>query len=156
MCGSDIPFFTGNKRFFLSVAAGAPIHECVGEVVESTLRFPAGRLVFSHPRRRPGAGGIFRRPGSRTIRGSRHGGSGSRVHHSAAVDRDERGRPARGSQGKSVAVVGLGSIGLLFCWLAAERAPAPSSGSIRARHAAGWRRPSARHRRSAAQHRGGP
>jgi len=37
MCGSDIPFFTGSKRFkSYPLPPGVPIHECVGEIVEST------------------------------------------------------------------------------------------------------------------------
>ncbi len=37
MCGSDIPFFTGSKRHrTYPLTAAAPIHECVGRVVEST------------------------------------------------------------------------------------------------------------------------
>ena len=39
MCGSDIPFFTGNKRYrSYPLAPGAPMHECVGEVVASTSK----------------------------------------------------------------------------------------------------------------------
>ncbi len=39
MCGSDIPFFTGSQRIkHYPLAPGAPIHECVGQVVESNPR----------------------------------------------------------------------------------------------------------------------
>src|SRR5512137_172892 len=48
LCGSDIPFFTGSKRHkTYPLPAGAPIHECVGTVVESTSpQFqPADRVI---------------------------------------------------------------------------------------------------------------
>jgi threonine dehydrogenase-like Zn-dependent dehydrogenase len=50
-CGSDIPFFTGKKRFqSYPMAPGAPIHEYVGEVVESTSElFRPGDRVLSIP-----------------------------------------------------------------------------------------------------------
>ena len=51
MCGSDIPFFTGNKRLrSYPLSPGAPIHECVGEVVESASeRFQPGDRVLAIP-----------------------------------------------------------------------------------------------------------
>src|SRR5271157_5302161 len=51
MCGSDIPFFTGKKRFrTYPLAPGAPIHECVGEIVASTSGlFRPGDRVLSIP-----------------------------------------------------------------------------------------------------------
>ena len=57
MCGSDIPFFSGGKRFTnhprfknYPLAWGMPIHECVGQVVESTSeRFVSGDWVVAIP-----------------------------------------------------------------------------------------------------------
>jgi L-iditol 2-dehydrogenase len=51
MCGSDIPFFTGRKRFkTYPLSPGAPIHECVGQVAESTADlFQPGDHVVAIP-----------------------------------------------------------------------------------------------------------
>src|SRR5512139_298553 len=51
MCGSDIPFFTGSKRFkSYPLPPGVPIHECVGEVVESTSNlYKPGEHVIAIP-----------------------------------------------------------------------------------------------------------
>ncbi len=51
MCGSDIPFFTGGKRFkTYPLAPGASIHECVGQVVKSTSNlFQPGDHVIAIP-----------------------------------------------------------------------------------------------------------
>ena len=51
MCGSDIPFFTGNKRFkTYPLPPGAPIHECVGQVIQSTSSlFQPGDQVIAIP-----------------------------------------------------------------------------------------------------------
>ena len=64
MCGSDIPFFTGNKRYrSYPLAPGAPMHECVGEVVASTSEeIPPGRRSPSDPGGRPGAGRVLPGP----------------------------------------------------------------------------------------------
>src|SRR5512136_599646 len=48
LCGSDIPFFTGNKRYTsYPLAVGAPIHESVGQVIQSHSESfqPGDRLV---------------------------------------------------------------------------------------------------------------
>jgi len=51
MCGSDIPFFTGSQRIkHYPLAPGAPIHECVGQVVESrSTQFKPGDWVIAIP-----------------------------------------------------------------------------------------------------------
>src|SRR5512143_1904734 len=51
LCGSDIPFFTGSKRYtFYPMAAGAPIHECVGQVIQSNSEsFQPGDRVVAIP-----------------------------------------------------------------------------------------------------------
>ena len=51
LCGSDIPFFTGSKRYkSYPLAPGAPIHECVGQVIQSNSEFfQAGDQVVAIP-----------------------------------------------------------------------------------------------------------
>jgi threonine dehydrogenase-like Zn-dependent dehydrogenase len=51
LCGSDIPFFTGSKRHKpYPLPTGAPVHECVGQVVESRSRqFQPGERVVAIP-----------------------------------------------------------------------------------------------------------
>jgi len=50
-CGSDIPFFTGNKYHkTYPLPISAPIHECVGRVIESTSSlFKPGDQVVAIP-----------------------------------------------------------------------------------------------------------
>jgi L-iditol 2-dehydrogenase len=121
MCGSDIPFFSGNKRFLqYPLAPGAPIHECVGEVVESTtVLCQPGDRVLSIPDGNQGLAELFVAQASRTEwldPQSEDPGAACLIQPLStvmnAVDR------LGNIQGKTVAVVGLGSIGLLFCWLA--------------------------------------
>ena len=51
MCDSDIPFFTGNKRYrSYPLPPGAPMHECVGEIAATTSRSFARRHGPRHPR----------------------------------------------------------------------------------------------------------
>ena len=68
MCGSDIPFFTGSKRHrAYPLTAAAPIHECVGRVVESTSNlFQPGDKVIAIPEGDKGLVGIFCSPGSQS------------------------------------------------------------------------------------------
>ncbi len=124
MCGSDIPFFTGNKRFrSYPLEPGAPIHECVGEVAASASeRFRPGDRVLSIPDGDLGLAEFFVAQVSKTIP------LNPKIQDPAAacliqplstvmnaVDR------LGDIRGKSCAVIGLGSIGLLFCWVAAKR-----------------------------------
>ncbi len=120
-CGSDIPFFTGNKRHrSYPLPPGAPIHECIGEVVESTgAGFRPGDTVLSIPEGDLGLAEYFVALASKTVvldSAADDGGAACLIQPLStvmnAIDRlgDLRGR--------SVAVVGLGSIGLMFCWLA--------------------------------------
>ncbi len=121
MCGSDIPFFTGNKRFRpYPLDPGAPIHECVGEIVESASnQFHKGDKVLAIPEGDRGLAEFFLAQASKSI--PLNGNLGdpgaaciiqplSTVMN--AVDR------LGDLRGKSVVIVGLGSIGLFFCWLA--------------------------------------
>ena len=120
LCGSDIPFFTGNKRFrSYPLPPGAPIHECVGEVIESaSKRFHPGESVLSIPDADRGLAEYFLALDSKTIPvdpAAEDPGTLCIIQPLStvmnAVDR------LGDLRGKSVAVVGLGSIGLFFCWL---------------------------------------
>jgi L-iditol 2-dehydrogenase len=123
LCGSDIPFFTGKKRFqSYPLSPGAPIHECVGEVVESASElFRTGDRVLSIPDGDQGLAEFFLAQDARTV--------------TLADDIEDLGvaciiQPLStvlnamdrlgDIHGKSIAVAGLGSIGLLFCWLAGK------------------------------------
>jgi L-iditol 2-dehydrogenase len=121
MCGSDIPFFAGNKRLLpYPMAAGAPIHECIGDVVESSSHgFQPGDRVIAIPDGNQGMAELFLARADRTI------ALDARLHDSdaACVIQPLSTVMSATSRigemlGKSVVVVGLGSIGLLFCWLA--------------------------------------
>jgi threonine dehydrogenase-like Zn-dependent dehydrogenase len=124
MCGSDIPFFTGKKRFrSYPLAPGAPIHECVGEVAESTSeRFQPGDHVLSIPDGDQGLAEFFVAQVSKTIpldSDIEDPGAACLIQPlSTVMNAMDRLGDIRG---KSFAVVGLGSIGLLFCWLASKR-----------------------------------
>lgn len=124
MCGSDIPFFTGSKRhktYPLPVAA--PIHESVGRVVESTSSlFLPGDRVVSIPENDQGLSEFFVAQAFKAVKlpaSLEDGGASCLIQPLATVINavDRLGDVA----GKSVAVVGLGSIGLFFCWLLKKR-----------------------------------
>jgi L-iditol 2-dehydrogenase len=123
-CGSDIPFFIGNKRFRnYPLAPGAPIHECSGEVVESSSeRFRPGARVLSIPDGDLGLAEYYLAQASKTMvmdPGINDLGTACIIQPLSTVmsSIDRLGN----LQGKSVAVLGLGSIGLMFCWLAKKR-----------------------------------
>ncbi len=124
MCGSDIPFFTGNKRHrSYPLAPGAPIHECIGEVVESTSKeLRPGEMVLSIPDGDQGLAEFFVAQASKTIplsRGMKDPATACIIQPLSTVMNalDRLGD----LEGKSIAVMGLGSIGLMFCWLAKRR-----------------------------------
>jgi L-iditol 2-dehydrogenase len=120
MCGSDIPFFNGSKRpKAYPLLPGAPIHECAGQIVESTSdQFRSGDWVVAIPEGNQGLAEFFLARAARAVR---------LPAELAACDASCLIQPLAtvlnavdrlGSvAGKSVAVIGLGSIGLLFCWL---------------------------------------
>ncbi|HBX68334.1 MAG TPA: hypothetical protein DEH25_02810 [Chloroflexi bacterium] len=137
MCGSDIPFFSGGKRFKkhprydnYPLAWGMPIHECVGQVVESTsARFVPGDWVVAIPEKDQGLAEFFTAQDSKAVQ------LPGEVENKAAccliqplstvinaVDR------LGDVTGKSVAVIGLGSIGLFFSWLLKKRGAGPIVG----------------------------
>jgi L-iditol 2-dehydrogenase len=121
MCGSDIPFFTGNKRFRqYPLAPGAPIHECIGEVVESRSdSIRPGNKVLAIPDGDQGLADFFVAQISKTAvltPETSDMGTACIIQPLSTVMNalDRLGN----LQGRSVAVIGLGSIGLFFCWLA--------------------------------------
>jgi L-iditol 2-dehydrogenase len=124
MCGSDIPFFTGSKRYSsYPLVPGAPIHECIGEVVESTSeKLHPGDTVLSIPEGDRGLAECFLAFASKTIvldPGMDDPGTGCIIQPlSTVMNAMDRLGDLRG---KSLAVMGLGSIGLMFCWLAKRR-----------------------------------
>jgi L-iditol 2-dehydrogenase len=127
LCGSDIPFFTGNKRFqSYPLAPGAPIHECTGEVVESASElYKPGDLVIAIPDGNQGLAEYFIAQASRTVKlhdAVEDLGAACIIQplSTAANALDRLGDLT----GKSIAVVGLGSMGLLLCWLAVKRGAA--------------------------------
>ena len=120
-CGSDIPFFIGNKRHrTYPLEPGAPIHECAGEVVESSSeRFQPGDRVLAIPDGDLGLAEYYLAQSSKALTldpGTEDLASACIIQPlstvMSAVDR------LGDFRGKSVAVLGLGCIGLTFCWLA--------------------------------------
>ena len=127
LCGSDIPFFTGNKRqktYPLPVAA--PIHECVGKVIESSSSlFQPGDRVVAIPQTDQGLSEYFVAQATKAVKLPENlddSGTSCLIQPLStvinAVDR------LGDVKGKSVAVVGLGSIGLFFCWVLKKRGAA--------------------------------
>lgn len=124
LCGSDIPFFTGNKRHVnYPLPPGAPIHESIGQVVESQSdKFRPGDLVLAIPEGDQGLAEYFLAQAGKTIHlpAELAGCDDScliQPFSTVLNGVDQLGDV----QGKSTAVVGLGSIGLFFCWLLKQR-----------------------------------
>jgi L-iditol 2-dehydrogenase len=124
ICGSDVPFFTGSKRVSrYPLPPGAPMHECAGQVVESSSElFQPGDRVVAIPEGDLGLAEFFVARATKAVRLPPDLASCSTscliqplATVMSAVDRlgDIRGR--------SIAVVGLGSMGLSFCWLLRKR-----------------------------------
>lgn len=120
MCGSDIPFFTGSKRNKnFPFAPGFPIHECVGQVVESTsslfkpddwvIAIPEGNLALAEYFVAQADKSVLLPPDLASSPASCLIQPLSTVLN--AVDR------LGNIEGKSVWIIGLGSTGLFFCWL---------------------------------------
>ncbi len=124
MCGSDIPFFTGSKRFkSYPLPPGFPIHECVGQVVESTSNLvKPGDQVIAIPDGNQGLAEFFVAQVARAVplpADLADHDTSCLIQPLAtvmnAVD------SLKNIEGQSIAIVGLGSIGLLFCWLLKKR-----------------------------------
>ena len=124
MCGSDIPFFTGSKRHrSYPLPVGAPIHECVGKVIESTSSlFQAGDQVVAIPDSDQGLSEFFVAQATKAVKlpaDSNDDGASCLIQPlSTVINATDRLGDVKG---KSVAVIGLGSIGLFFCWLLKKR-----------------------------------
>jgi threonine dehydrogenase-like Zn-dependent dehydrogenase len=120
-CGSDIPFFIGNKRHrSFPLSPGAPIHECIGDVVASSAEhLQPGDSVLSIPEADLGLAEYFIASASKTIPLSAGIGDLSAAciiqPLSTVINAVDR---LGNLKGKSVAVIGLGAIGLMFVWLA--------------------------------------
>lgn len=124
MCGSDIPFFTGSKRFKpFPLAPGYPIHECLGKIVESSSRlFQSGDMVVAIPDGNQGLAEYFIAQAKKAVKlpGELAGTAASCLIQplSTVINAIDR---LGDIQGQRVVVTGLGSIGLLFCWLLKQR-----------------------------------
>jgi L-iditol 2-dehydrogenase len=120
MCGSDIPIFTGNKRYkTYPLPVGAPIHECYGQVIESTSPlFHTGEHVVAIPNGDQGLAEFFVAQAAKAVRlpAKLAGDEASCLLQPLSTVMNAIDRLGD-IAGKSAAVVGLGSIGLLFCWL---------------------------------------
>jgi len=124
MCGSDIPFFTGNKRHIAyPLPMGAPVHECVGMVVESnSAAFKPGDHVVAIPERDGGLSEFFIGQAAKATRLPDDLDDESTCCLIQPLSTVLNAVDRLGDvSGKSVAVVGLGSIGILFCWLLRKR-----------------------------------
>jgi threonine dehydrogenase-like Zn-dependent dehydrogenase len=124
MCGSDISSFTGSKRHkSYPLPVGVPIHECVGRVVESTSDlFQPGDRVVSIPDGDQGLAEFFVAQAAKATQlptDLEDYGTSCLIQPLSTVVNavDRLGKV----EGKSVVVAGLGSIGLLFCWLLKKR-----------------------------------
>jgi len=131
LCGSDIPFFTGNKRHRkYPLSPGAPIHECVGEVVESaSKRFRPGDKVLAIPDKNLGLAELFLASSIKSIvlpPDLEDYGAACLIQPLSTVMNamDRLGD----IHGKTVCIVGLGSMGLLLCWYASKIGAGPVVG----------------------------
>jgi len=124
MCGSDIPFFTGSKRYKpYPLAIGAPIHECSGQVVESTSNlFHPGDYVVAIPDGDQGLAEFFVAQAAKAVRLPDNLEARDTCCLIQPLSTIINALDRLGNvEGKSVAVVGLGSIGLFFCYLLKKR-----------------------------------
>jgi len=119
-CGSDTPYFTGEKPGLrYPLAPGAHVHECVGTVVaSSSAGFHPGDIVAAIPDGDAGLAEFFEAQASRAVRlppSLETCGESTLIQPLSTVlfAVDQLGSV----QGRTVAVVGLGAIGLMFCRL---------------------------------------
>ena len=120
MCGSDIPFFTGSKRHqTYPLPFGSRVHECVGQVVGSTSnRIQEGDWGVAIPENDQGLAEFFIAKGSKAVRLPDELGKDPDCCLIQPLSTVINGVNRLGDiQDKTFAVIGLGSIGLLFCWL---------------------------------------
>lgn len=123
LCGSDIPKFTGSKRLFgYPLAPGSSAHECLGQVVESTSdKFATGDWVIALPEADRGLAQFFVAQAAKAVKLPPDVATAEEntliQPLSTVVNGFDRLAPVGG---KTVAVIGLGSIGLMFTWLLAR------------------------------------
>jgi L-iditol 2-dehydrogenase len=121
ICGSDIPYFAGTRRALrYPLPAGARAHECVGQVAESTSdRFRPGDWTVAIPDGDLGLAEFFVAQDWRAVRLSDSRDTSTLIQPLATVmsAADRLGEV----ESRSVAVVGLGAMGLMFCWLMRRR-----------------------------------
>lgn len=124
VCASDISKFAGtDSRVPYPLAPGKSIHECVGQVIASTsAAFSPGDWVVAIPEEERGLGEFYVALESKAIRlvPELVGCDASVLIQplsTVVYGMDQLGNVAE----KSVMVVGLGPIGLLFCWLFKQR-----------------------------------
>jgi L-iditol 2-dehydrogenase len=131
MCGSDVAFFAGNKRLrSYPLPAGAPIHECMGQVVESgSDRFRKGDWVVAIPEGDQGLAEFFVSQAAKAVPLPPELADCDTCcliqPLSTVINAVDRLGEV---EGRSVAVVGLGSMGLLLCWLLQKRGAGPILG----------------------------
>jgi len=131
MCGSDMAVFAGNKRFrSYPLPVGAPIHESVGQVVDSgSDRFQPGEWVVAIPENNQGLAEFFVAEAAKAVSlPSELAGCDTSCliqPLSTVINAVDRLGEVKG---RSVAVVGLGSMGLLLCWLLQKRGAGPILG----------------------------
>jgi len=124
MCGSDIPFFCGRKpNLPYPLRSGFPIHECVGQVVQSTSEtFQPGDWVLAIPEESRGLAEYFIARTDKAVLLSDELHDKSKCCLIQPLATVINGLDRLGDiSGSSVAVVGLGSIGQLFIWLLKKR-----------------------------------
>ncbi len=127
LCGSDIPYFTGSKRHKpYPLPVGAPVHECVGQVVESrSPLFQPGDRVVAIPEGDQGLAEFFVAQAAKATKLPPDVNEVDACCLIQPLSTVMNGVDRLGDvTGRSVAVVGLGSIGLFFCWLLRRRGAA--------------------------------
>ena len=107
----------------MPLPVGAPIHECVGQVVESTSSlFQPGDQVIAIPEGDQGLAEFFVAQAAKAAKlptDLNDNGTSCMIQPlSTVINAVDRLGDVRE---KSVAIVGLGSIGLFFCWLLKKR-----------------------------------
>ena len=124
MCGSDIPFFCCRKpNLPYPLRSGFPVHECVGQVIQSTAEgYESGDWVLAIPEESRGLSEYFIARADKAVHLPAELGDRSKCCLIQPLATVLNGVDRLGDiSGASVAVVGLGSIGLLFCWLLKKR-----------------------------------
>ncbi len=126
-CGSDMPFFYGRKpNLPYPLQSGFPAHECAGQVIQSTSpAYQPGDWVVAMPDESRGLAEYFLAQTARSVRLAEPlaGQADSPLIQPLATVVNAVDRLGD-LEGLTVCVVGLGSIGLMFCWLLKKRGAA--------------------------------